>query len=355
MENVPLPQQSLMDSQVTPECPVFTECGGCQHQDISYEAQLALKEDFCRDLYARELQVEPESFLAIVPSPRPYHYRNRLDLALRRLKSGEILFGFTSPVTRRIIQTDTCAIAEESLTGELARVRAEAVSKFSENKRIANITIKTGEEGQVHWGGIGRHSLRQRPEDYFFTHVRGKKIYYSLDTFFQGNRFILEALDRAIREQAQWNKDSVLFDLFGGCGLFSMLYWDEVAETVLIEVSDTSIKVAEYNKQQAKAETLQLICEQVEKSLPSLLEQKGSSRSHAIIDPPRKGLSPEFCQFLSKQKLASLFYLSCNPETCVRDLKYFLAEGWKIISVRPLDFFPQTRHIEVLNLLEAPQ
>lgn len=333
-----------------PLCPVFGECGGCAHQNIPYEEELRIKKDKLREILS-PLELPTDSIKAVIPSPKPYHYRHRLDIALRRIKTGEIFMGFVHPEKRRMIPIDSCAIAMEELSAFIPTLRKEAIEKFPSNYRIANLTVKTDDNGKIFWGGIGQKSLQMKESDYFWTLVDGVRIHYSLDTFFQANLSILSLLKKTILENALWSPSTTLFDLYGGVGLFSMMFAREVEKVTLIEESVSSIKLARYNVTSADFKNVEILEGKVEDILPLRMAASNRQELHALIDPPRRGLSEKSREFLSLTNLKSLFYLSCNPETLKDDLKAFLTNGWKIQTLIPFDFFPKTVHLEVLALM----
>lgn len=333
-----------------PLCPFFGPCGGCAHQNLSHQEELVLKEENFRKQFLAELQIDPSVIQPIVASPKEYHYRHRLDLALRRIKTGEILFGFVGQ-DRRTIPVDQCPIAMKSVSDFLPELKKLAMETLPASYKVANITVKTGDDGRVLWGGIGRGSLRKNKEEYLWTEVDGKKIFYSLDTFFQANLSILPQVRDIFLKWSSWKKEDVLLDIYGGVGLFSLLFSDHFSKIINIEQSSTSTAVAEFNKEFHHLDKMEILTESAETAVAAVLQQYSSHQCHAIIDPPRKGLSPDTLATLNNStQLASLFYLSCNPETLLRDLK-ILQEKWSLIKIAPLDFFPKTSHLEVLTLL----
>ncbi len=345
---------SFVMENVTPLCPVFGECGGCATQNISYEEELRIKKEKLREILS-PLKLDDSLFQPIVPSPRPYHYRNRLDIALRRIKSGEIFMGFVNPEKKRTIQITSCAIAMEAVSDFIPQLRNEAIARLTSKYRMASLVVKTGDEGKVFWGGIGRKSLQMNEADYLWTKIDGIKIHYSLDTFFQANLSILPLLRATILQWAPWTSSTTLFDLYGGVGLFTMMFAKKVGRTILIEEHPASIRLAHYNISTAQLKNVEVIEGKVEDHFFSHKTEIETGESHGIIDPPRNGLSEKSRELLSSATfLKSLFYLSCNPETLRDDLQVFLNKEWRIKTLIPFDFFPKTKHLEVLTLLLPP-
>jgi 23S rRNA (uracil1939-C5)-methyltransferase len=101
--------------EVEPLCPVFAACGGCAYQHLPYEEELRLKESGLHALLAERLNLGPEKFTPITASPKPYYYRNRLDLTLRRSR-GTTIMGFQSAATHRLVPVESCVIAREEVS-----------------------------------------------------------------------------------------------------------------------------------------------------------------------------------------------------------------------------------------------
>jgi tRNA/tmRNA/rRNA uracil-C5-methylase (TrmA/RlmC/RlmD family) len=354
MEPILDEQNSPAATAAEPLCPVFGECQGCLYQNIIYTDELKIKEQQLRDLLLASLDISEERFAPIVASPKPYHYRNRLDLKLKRTIEHGILIGFT-PVDRRgILPVEECFIADQNISGFIPELKVEAVARLPPKYRLANLVVRTGDDGRVCWGGIGRRSCELAAEDYFWTQIEGKKIFYSLDTFFQANLSILPKLFEEIRSFDLWEAKPVFYDLYGGVGLFGIGLAERCERVIHIEENPSSVKLARYNIDVNRIGNFQIVEGKVEDELPRLLEEDPKKIKVAMIDPPRAGLSPNASKYLAGSKaLNFLFYLSCNPESLARDLKGFTQEGWAVEKIIPFDFFPKTKHLETLVLLSV--
>ncbi len=346
--NTQLSRNSVCVEKVEPLCPIFGTCGGCAYQDLPYEEELRIKEEGLRTLFHRELNVEEEVFEAIVPSPAPYHYRSRLDLGFRKTKKGEFFMGFMPQNSKRIVSAESCAIAREEISDFLPELKRQAEVRLPENYQVANLVIRTGDDGRIFWGGIGRRSLQMDEKDYFWTEIHGKKIFYSLDTFFQANLSILPDLMEKIARVAGFDQNTYFFDLYAGAGLFGIYFAEKVNRVFMIEECKDSTRLARFNTGFHKLEAkVEILTGKVENELPLLLAPLQSQKSTGIVDPPRKGLLPLALEALLGFP-GTLLYLSCQPESLARDLKEFVKHGWTIEKVIPFDFFPKTVHLETL-------
>ncbi len=331
-----------------PLCEKFGQCGGCAYQDLPYAEELSLKLGKLKDVLRSKTDLPDSVFYPVTASPKPYFYRQRLDLTLRRSK-GEWKMGYIHPIQHYLMEIDNCPIAREEINAMLPGLKAEALAKLPEGYKNANLVVRTDDTGKIRWGGMGRHSLRMQPDDYFYTVVKGVKIFYSLETFFQANLSILDLVMDKLASLEVWDKSTVFFDLYSGVGLFGLVFAGRVGQVIMIEESPASDKIARYNVSHHNMENVRVLEGSVEKHLPVLAESF-AGRKIAMIDPPRKGLSPSVIECLRQTaELPVLFYLSCSPESLARDLKALTEGGvWRVESIHPLDFFPKTTHLETL-------
>jgi len=350
-------QQSIQPepgSSVEALCPLFGECGGCLYQNFSYEAELRAKVE------PLKMQLTDQLFLAegliedIIPSPKPYHYRNRLDLKMKRTKDGSIFIGFTPNTGRGVLPVEACYIADKNISAFIPELKRQVADRLPDKYRNANLVVRTGDDGRVLWGGIGRRSCQLDEQDYFWTEIQGRKIFYSLDTFFQANLSILPKVLDVIRSLDIWTGRPVFYDLYGGVGLFGIGLSDFVHKVILIEENVSSLKLARYNVRQLGYDHFDIIDGRVEDLLPDLLKSADGRSRVIMVDPPRAGLAKEACVFLAGlREVDHMLYLSCHPDSLTRDLKILIGEGWVVQRVIPFDFFPKTRHLETLVLLDS--
>lgn len=336
-----------------PRCAVFGQCGGCQYQHLSYPAQLSLKEGVVRTLFESAFNLPPDVFEPILPSPESYGYRNRLDLKLKNTRTQGVFIGFSPAVRGGVIPVDHCPIAMSAISDAIPRIKEEAISIVTAKYRQASLVVRAGDDGRVFWGGIGRRSNKQLPQDYLWTEIYNRRIYYSLDTFFQANLSILPSVMDAIRALPIWEHEADFFDLYGGVGLFGICLADLVNHVHLIEENVHAVRLARHNLEHLKLNNMTLHQGSVEDQLPPLLAASGTHRKIVMVDPPRAGLSDAAIGFINQiEPVDHLLYVSCHPETLVENLKVMTQTRWRIRQVRPMDFFPQTRHIETLVWLQ---
>jgi tRNA/tmRNA/rRNA uracil-C5-methylase (TrmA/RlmC/RlmD family) len=117
----------------------------------------------------------------------------------------------------------------------------------------------------------------------------------------------------------------------------------------MIEECCDSVALAQFNIRYHQLKHARTLVGKVETHLPEVLKELNDRSCVALIDPPRGGLVSSAIETLGQAKdLKSLFYLSCSPESLVRDLKGLTKAEWKVQKIMPFDFFPRTRHLETL-------
>ncbi|MBF0595448.1 MAG: class I SAM-dependent RNA methyltransferase [Candidatus Omnitrophica bacterium] len=335
-----------------PLCTFFGQCGGCQYQDIPYDEELKLKGAAFKEALSAKVDASLWEIKPVVASPKVYNYRNRLDLKLVRTRKATIHIGYSPAQRGQVLEIDRCPIGIEKIGDYIATLRADASANLPEKYRMANLTLRCGDGDKVFWGGIGRKSNHLSPENYFYFLFNGKKIHYSLDTFFQANLSILPLLAEQMRALPIWSPEVVVFDLYGGVGLLGLMVHDLVKGVINIEENTHSVTVAEYNVKANGIGNVATLEGRVENVLPGLLDQMDCADNVIIVDPPRAGLTDKAIENINGlTKVRHMLYLSCNPETLAANLSGLMAGGWKVSFIQPFDFFPRTRHLEALVLL----
>lgn len=313
---------STSPDRVTPLCPYFGDCGGCQYQHLDYSAQLRIKHKQIVDLFDRVGKF-PEALIdPVVPCPQPYGYRNRIMIRSQWDKFKQALnIGFLRAESRLVIDIEECKIAETALNEQIQQVRKNPPPK----------------------GGI-KVVLRVPPKDWDLPR----------DSFFQNNFFLLPKLVEAVRDRLRESKSRFLIDTYCGVGFFSVELGDLVEKFVGIEVDMPAILAARKNAERRGLTNGEFIGGRTEELLPGLIGRFDRSATTIILDPPRTGCPPETMQLLEKVRPSQIIYVSCHPATLARDLNILCAGGvFKLAKVVPLDMFPQTQHVECVADLRA--
>jgi 23S rRNA (uracil1939-C5)-methyltransferase len=269
---------------------------------MNYEHQLAVKQRQVEQILRRiggfaELPIRP-----IVPSRKPYEYRNRITV---HCEDGVV--GYYRRDVHRLVDVERCPIARPEVNAALAELRAN------------------------------------KPRDGHYT----LRAYSGPRVFSQTNDEVAEALGSLIENFLPPDHE-LLIDAYCGAGFFTKRFREKFARVIGIEWDRFAIEAAQ--KEIAPNESY--IAGDVEKELQTQLQSANLAKTTIIVDPPATGLSAEIRRAVLERAVATLIYVSCNPATLARDLKE-LSTSFSIQSITPLDMFPQTAEIEVVAHLRA--
>jgi len=283
--------------RVTPLCPYFGDCGGCQYQHLAYGTQLEIKRKQIADLFerigglstssmsgARTPALSPggaeggkprQSVVApVIPCPAPYGYRNRIMIRSQwdKFKQG-LNIGFIRADNRLVVDIQECKIAEPALNAEITRVRQHPPPK----------------------GGL-KVVLRIPPEGWQVPR----------DSFFQNNFFLVPELVKTVRRCLQETKMRFLVDAYCGVGFFAIQAADLVERFVGIELDGPAIKAARVNATSHGANNGEFLCGSTEEVLPSLIANVEPSRTAVILDPPRTGCPARTLELLRQSRIGQI-------------------------------------------------
>lgn len=360
--------------RVTPPCPYFLYCGGCQLQHASYSLQLELKKRFLEDSLTR---------IAHLPYPVPqvrastdiFGYRRHITLKIQQINNSFSL-GFTTKNGSHL-PINSCLLFRPSTDPVLIFLQ-KLISNLDPNLPLANSTVKIVKTSEDHYlifcslkRTIPRIDLSklqdaltnypsldgwiiQTPEEAYtfgttmasFTH-RGITCFYSPLGFVQNHPEQAGLLyDWIVEKNKKFQK---IVDLYCGIGASSLLLAREVQEVIGVELNPASVEMANQNASSNQINNIEFICSDVETAIPALITSK--TPNAIVVNPPKIGLSESVLKILAKYRLP-ITYISCNPPTLARDLAYLAKEGFIIKELQAFDMFPQTTHLETAVFLE---
>lgn len=304
--------------RITAPCPVFGFCGGCMWQHMRYTAQLAAKKGITRESI-RRFAAEDSGAIDVFPSD-PYAYRNRF--CFHRAENGRP--GLMKAASNQVVPLSRCLVAVDGINAFLASPPAAipaAINVFS--------------PGKTYCASASRAECT--------IEILHGKFTFSPDSFFQSNIGMLPTLYHYMEDAFT---GGMLVDLYGGAGLFAGLSADRFDEITVVEEDKRAAAYAAKNCPKARIEAV---------GVSTWLRKKrlnDKSRTTIILDPPRTGLDKTSRKQLPGLGAAKVIYVSCNVVTQARDLKHFLAAGYKIKKTGLFDFYPQTPHTETAVVLE---
>lgn len=324
--------------RVKPPCPLFGECGGCQYQHMSYEAQLRWKQQQVSELMERlgGITLPPEPTLG---SPKTYGYRSKLTPHYPSPRKEHFPIGFLRHGRRSIIDVSQCPIATSAINAALPEARETLRGKVEGKKRGGTLLLRDVTEGVV-----------TDPNAQVSERI-GKRVFqFQAGEFFQNNPHILPILVDYALNQAEGSEIDKLVDAYCGVGIFSICGSDRFKQLAGVEISANAIKWANANASINGVTNASFLIGEAESIFAGL--PFDGSRTSVIIDPPRRGCDRRFLEQLISFAPKRLVYVSCAPDTQARDLAILREGGFVIERIQPFDLFPQTRHIECVATLK---
>ena len=375
------------------KCVVSEKCGGCTYQGMAYERQLAKKEEEVRKLFAG--LGTPEK---IVGSDSEYRYRNKAQISFEEGRDGSIRMGNYAVSTHRIIPVKDCQLLPE-LTNSIFLTVKELAEKlhipvFDEKKMQgvlrhvqvrtnhdhtkALVTLVTGTETfpkkktfihllrEAHPGIVsivqninsrytsmilGRKNIVLYGNGYLEDTLLGHTFRLSSGSFYQINHAQTEKLYRKAMELADVKKTDTVLDAYCGIGTIGICMADKAGKIIGVEINREAVRDAAENAKRNGFENTEYTAEDAGIWMRKAAGEKRRIDT-VIMDPPRAGADEAFLSSLVKLSPSRVVYISCDPRTQVRDIRYLKKYGYQLRSIHPFDLFPFTPHIEAIALLE---
>ena len=370
-------------------------CGGCVYRHLSYEHELEMKREYVKNSFRKaglgDVEVAPVAHTGELTG-----YRNKAQYPVRNGKSG-VEVGFFATGTHRLVPASDCklqppvfaeitayicnfcnqnhikAYDEESHRGLLRHIYlrtgaktgeimvclvlngrefykekefcAELEKKFPQIKSIL-LNTNTQNTNVV----LGKEYRLLSGRAWIEDELCGLRFNISAGSFYQVNRNACELLYGIAKEKASLTGKETLLDLYCGIGTIGLSMADKAREIVGIEIVDEAVKCAAENAARNGIENAYFYCGDASDSEKLLTNAENAhgriENATVILDPPRKGSTPELITYLAKRNFNRVVYVSCNPDTLARDCVVFRELGYEIGEVTPVDMFPRTGHVE---------
>jgi 23S rRNA (uracil1939-C5)-methyltransferase len=316
--------------RITPPCPIFQKCGGCQWQFLDYPAQLRAKEEILLHQIARTTRIpqdELRPLLKVHGAAKPFGYRTRLQAH----GDGKGL-GFFAKNSHNIAYTDKCLVAHPDIQS--------AWSQFLATRPLRDLAKATG-QFKVEWtrtdSGQISEAINRKHGFHGFTQVNPEQNIVMKN--------IVSEMARAC------SKKEVLFDLYGGSGNLSNALTADFKKTVCVDSHNDGVAPSEVKA--PLSEGMTVVKSTVE---DFLIDQKwkdwtGDRVDCVIADPPRNGLQGASSRILDL-RAPCIILVACDPATLARDLTTFTTK-YHLTAIHLIDMFPQTFHIEAIVELSA--
>ncbi len=318
--------------RVKPPCVYFGACGGCDFQQLSYEAQLRAKLDIIHDCLQRIGKIELEAEIEIIPSPREYDYRSRVRW---QLDSSGRKFGYFRRTSHEVIDVEGCPVLAPPLEHTLRNIRT--TMDWANFPNDSEVLAACGDDGSVSI----RSSVGVEPAAEI-THSAAGEVYgFSAEAFFQANQSLIPSLIEcatggAIGETA--------LDLYAGVGLFTLPLAPKFASVVAVEGDPRSAEFAKRNLKNTGLSNVRIL----RSGVGRFLSENAVKADFVLIDPPRSGTERGVIAAIASIAPAHISYVSCEPSILARDLRTLIDHGYEIDTITALDLFPQTHHVETV-------
>ena len=340
--------------RVAPPCPHFADCGGCQWQFATHEAQRRFKESIVRSQLEHIGKVVTPPVRPIVSPGAPFGYRNRMDfvvsggrLALRQRRS------------RTAVPLDSCLLltpALEQLFDRIGEVSgARIVTLRASDTTGETLAVITGDlPAEVDsWGCSVLHRTGKRYQtivgrSWLSETVAGVGLRISADAFFQNNTPGAEMLVTLAAEAVAAMPGEVVLDAYAGGGLFGLTLAGEGVSLLAVESDALAIEDLRFNSE-GRGGDVRIFAGRIEDADATT----GMRWDVAVVDPPRTGLGTDAVDVIVAGEPRTIGYVSCDPASFARDTALLNASGYVLDWVAPVDMFPQTFHVELVAKFSA--
>jgi tRNA/tmRNA/rRNA uracil-C5-methylase (TrmA/RlmC/RlmD family) len=318
-----------------PLCGCYEKCGGCCYQHLNYEDQLKIKKKQVQEAFQKIGKIATPPVSDPIASPQAYQYRGKAQLHTAKEASVWKL-GFLDVSGGKIEDIGRCEIMEETINDKMRDLRKKPKLLSVES----NLTIWSEPLCDASPNG-----------DQIRRTVKGKEFIVPRGGFFQANLYLTDQLVDEVCRLVMPQKLNTIVDAYCGSGLFSIFLSPYARNVVGIETSEQAVKFAKVNAERHGVLNAKFICGDVESVLPQEYTAGTDKIDLLVLDPPRSGCEGSFLKTITALRPQKVIYISCNPATQARDIKYLSECGYGLLSLLPLDMFPQTEHIEVIGHL----
>lgn len=382
-----------MENSTIKQCPIYKKCSGCQLQNMDYQGQLKWKQGLVGRLLSPFCRVNP-----IIGMERPVHYRNKAQAVLRTVKGGKTVSGVYQSKTNGVVSTDTCMLNTEKANEIVASVRTllksfklRPYNPYDGSGFLKHVLVRQGfQSGEIMVvlvastvtfpakNNFVKALLKEHPDvttivlnvndhpykmmlgtaektlygrGYITDTLCGKTFKISPRSFYQVNPVQTELLYRKAVDMARLSGKETVIDAYCGVGTIG-IYCSAFAKQVIgAELNRDAVRDAIENAKLNQVKNIYFHCRDAGEFMRELAGS-GEQIDVVFTDPPRGGCSMEFLSALTVLSPARIVYISCNPQTQQRDLRFLTQNGYKVQEIQPVDMFPHTNHVECAAVLE---
>ncbi|HLS65504.1 MAG TPA: 23S rRNA (uracil(1939)-C(5))-methyltransferase RlmD [Pseudogracilibacillus sp.] len=379
-------------------CNVFYQCGGCQLQHMTYDMQLEMKREQVKDVMRKIARLDDVIVHPVFGTGNEWRYRNKIQMPVGE-KDGELITGFYKPRSHQMVaDMETCHIQnefgdeivatardiasslgviaydEKNNRGQLRHIITRTAQKtndtmvifvtrtehFPEQKELVDQLTKYYPEIKSIIQNInskktnvilGETSKTLYGESFIYDTIGDLTFKLSPKSFFQVNNVQTEKLYDVALQYAKIDRDDVVVDAYCGIGSISLFLAKRAKKVYGVEIVAEAVEAARDNAKLNDVDNVEFVVGKAEEVMPQWYED-GLRPDVIIVDPPRKGCDEKLLEAMLAMKPERIVYVSCNPSTLARDLRFLEDGGYKTEEVQPVDMFSQTYHVENVARLE---
>ena len=372
-------------------CPAYGRCGGCNWRHVSYEAECRYKQDWVQDTLHRVGGITAP-ILPLMGGDSPDRYRNKAQFPVAPGPDGRPVIGFYAPRSHRIIPCKDCRLQPAGYAAVLDAVEAwmvdhavPAYDEMTHSGLVRHVYIRqaavTGEmmvcivctkrplpaeedlvrrlvEAAPQMVSLsvnvnpeqtnvilGKRTVTLWGTDSIVDRLCGLHFRLSPHSFYQVNHAQTEKLYRLAAQAAALTGKETLLDLYCGTGTIGLSMAHTAGAVIGVEVVESAVRDAKKNAAANRIRNARFICADAARAAAQLAKE-GTAVDVVVLDPPRKGCSPDLIDTVAGMAPERVVYVSCDPATLARDLKLFAEKGYETLWVQPVDLFPRTAHCE---------
>lgn len=379
--------------RVEPPCPIYKQCGGCQLQHLSYEGQLKAKEKMVREVLSRIGKLPDVPVHPVLGMEEPWNYRNKAQVPVGEMEGG-LVAGFYAKRSHEIVNMEECLIQVSHNDDTIQAVKniceKHGVSAYDERNHkgiLRHIMVRHGKvTGEImvvlvtrtaeltHKKAIVEEIVRSVPglksiiqninsmktnvilgnktnvlwgDEVIHDYIGDIRFAISPRSFYQVNPEQTKVLYDKALEYAELSGDETVIDAYCGIGTISLFLAKKARKVYGVEIVPEAIEDAKENAVLNGITNVEFAVGEAETVIPNWYKE-GINADVLVVDPPRKGCDENLLKTIAAMKPKKVVYVSCNPGTLARDLRYLEDNGYKTVEVQPVDMFPQTMHCEAV-------
>jgi 23S rRNA (uracil1939-C5)-methyltransferase len=335
--------------RVTPACPHFGACGGCQWQHLEYSLQVETKRRLLEEAFRHRFPETRQLDFSMKASPAAYAYRSRARIQLRGAGDRRKI-GFFRHTSHAVEDVARCPLLAAPLDEAWTAVRGEH-GAVRIGPDVQELEIACTADGAWEAASAGTLLISGEPPSGagLLKRVGGFLYEVSASVFFQANEFMLEDLVASAVRPAHRGKAAL--DLYAGVGFFTLPLARRFDRVVAVESNPAAHRLCVRNASRADLDNVEAVCAEVLRWMDALAGMAPPAFDLVLLDPPRTGAEPGVMQRLAEWAPERVVYVSCDLQTLVRDLAAFPAADYRIEAIAGLDLFPQSCHFEVIAAL----